>query len=219
METKAKFLTDTRVTGLLYLGLAISGAFAFLYAKTNIYVEGDAALTSSNLIEKVALARTGIAMELLLVIMQALAALWFYKIFKNVESFAAIALMVFGVVNAIAILISSVAWVAALNASISGEQAFFVYYLFHLHEVIWLVASLFFGLWLIPMGYLAAKALMPKILAIILVAGGVGYILSVFVLVVLPEQKTLAEVLPMLATIGEFWMIGYLLVKPRLNVE
>lgn len=68
------------------------------------------------------------------------------------------------------------------------------------------------------MGYLAAKAKMPKALAGLLIIGGVGYILSTIVLVLLPEQKTVSSMLPLAATIGEFWMIGYLLVKPQIKV-
>lgn len=219
MTSKSKFLTDTRVTGLFYLGLAISGVIAFLSVKSNIYVAGNAALTNTNLLDNEFLARIGITVELLLVSFQAMAALWFYKLFKKVDGFAATVLMVLGMVNAVTILISSAAWLVALNISIAGEQESLVYYFFNLHESIWLVASLFFGLWLIPMGYLAAKAKMPKILAVILIAGGIGYILSTLILVLFPNQKTLAEILPLLATIGEFWMIGYLLVKPRLNIE
>jgi hypothetical protein len=55
-----KFFTDTRITGLLYLGLAITGFFVFVFSKSAIYVNGDAIATSSNLLEKEMLARIGI---------------------------------------------------------------------------------------------------------------------------------------------------------------
>ena len=83
-----KFFTDTRITGFLYLGLAMSGIFVFVFAKSGLYVSGDALVTSSNLLEKEMLARTGIAVELLLVAFQAFVALWFYKLFKQVNGFA-----------------------------------------------------------------------------------------------------------------------------------
>ena len=91
--------------------------------------------------------------------------------------------------------------------------------MFGVHETIWLVAGLFFGLWLLPMGYLASKAKMPKVLAVFLIAGGVGYVVSTFISILLPGQKVLINLLTMPATVGELWMVGYLLVKPRLNVE
>lgn len=212
-----KYLTDTRITGLLYLGLAITGLFIFAFAKGNIYISGDPALTKSNMIEKETLARFGLAAELGLVIFQTLTAVWFYKIFSKVNSFAAGMVAVFGVVNAIAILISSTMWLGALNLAIANEAVDKVYNLFTLHELIWVVSGLFFGLWLIPMGYLALNSKMPRLLGWILITGGIGYILSTFIAVLFPNQKSLIEILPMIATVGEFWMIGYLLSKPKLH--
>ncbi len=213
-----KFLTDTRITGILYLGLALTGLFVFLFARSNIFVDGNALVTSTNLIEKENLARLGIAMELALVIFQALTAIWFYKLFRNVDSFASGLIAIFGIINAIAILISSAMWLSALSASSMSNQVALVYNLLNLHESIWLVSGIFFGLWLIPMGYATYKAKMPKILAGVLTLGGIGYILSTFILILLPRFVTLSEMLPMFATIGEFWIIGYLLIKPKLNL-
>lgn len=219
MTTPTKFLTDTRITGLFYLGLAITGVVSFLAIRGTIYVEGDASLTNANLLNNLTLARVGVVVELLLVTLQAMAALWFYKLFRRIDSFASVMLMAFGLVNAIAILISSAAWLMAINiATVKGNIAL-AYYFFNFHEVIWLVASLFFGLWLIPMGLLASEAKISRILAVILIIGGVGYILSVMVLVLFPNQKELGDVLALPATVGEFWMIGYLLIKPKLNTE
>ncbi len=216
-NTKEKFFTDTRITGLLYLALAITGMFVFLVAKSNLYVAGDAASTNTNLLEKETLARFGIVGELLLVASQALVAMWFYKIFKKVNSFAAVVLATFGMVNAVLILISSGAWLAALNAAVLGEPASTAFTLYNLHETIWLVGGLFFGLWLIPMGYLAAQANISRILAGFLIVGGGGYILSTFVVVFFPTQASLAGIMTMPATIGEFWMLGYLLRTPHLH--
>lgn len=212
-----KYLTDTRITGLLYLGLAITGLFVFAFVKGNIYFVGDSALTKSNIIKKETLARLGLAAELGLVIFQTLTAVWFYKLFKKVDSFSAGLIAVFGMVNAIAILISSVMWFGALNLAIANEAADKVYNLFTLHELVWVVSGLFFGLWLIPMGYLAVNSEMSRLLGWILITGGIGYILSTFIAVLFPNQKSLIETLPMIATVGEFWMIGYLLSKPKLN--
>lgn len=206
MKNKYTFLTDTRITGLLYLGLALTGMFAFLFARSNIYVDGNAVATNAHLLEKETLARVGIAVELMLVAFQALTAIWFYKLFRNVNSFGAGMLTALGLVNATAILVSSAMWLSALNAAIAGESAATVFNLFNLHESIWLVSGIFFGLWLLPMGYLAAKTRMPRVLAGFLVAGGIGYILSTLLVILFPEQKSLSGIFALPATIGEFWM-------------
>jgi hypothetical protein len=79
----------------------------------------------------------------------------------------------------------------------------------------WAVGNVFFGLWLIPMGWVViTSGRMPKPLGWILIAGGAGYLLSAIVGHAWADApKVLIDSLPLPATVGEFWMIGYLLVK------
>ena len=44
-----------------------------------------------------------------------------------------------------------------------------------------------------------------------LVAGGVGYVLSAFIRYLAPEAQAVADALAYPATVGEFWIIIYLL--------
>jgi Domain of unknown function (DUF4386) len=90
-----------RTTGLLYLGLAITGAVGFLLIRRRLYDPDDQAATLTNLVENEQLARVGIALEICIALTQALAALWFYRLFRSVDAFAAGAIAVFGVVNAV----------------------------------------------------------------------------------------------------------------------
>ena len=202
-----------RTTGLLYLGLAVSGMISFLGIKSQIFVEGNPADTASKLLEKESLARVGITFEILLVLTQALTAMWFYKLFKKLDSFAAMTLAIFGMVNAVAILIATAFWLSALNSALASNTVELTYNLLSIHNDIWTIATLFFGLWLIPMGYLSRKALMPKALAGFLIIGGALYLASTFVLVLLPNQDMLANLMSIPGTIGEFWIIGYLIFK------
>jgi hypothetical protein len=77
MFHKNAFLTESRITGLLYLGLAVTGIFVFIFVKDNMYVAGDALATNAHFLQKETLARVGVVEELMLVIFQALVALWF----------------------------------------------------------------------------------------------------------------------------------------------
>lgn len=213
MSKNNQTLSVSRTTGLLYLGLAISGMISFLGIRTQIFVEGNPADTASKLLEKDSLARIGIAFELLIVLTQALAALWFYKLFKKLDAFVAMALAVFGIINAVAILIASAFWLSALNSSLASNSIEVTYTLFSVHNDIWLVATLFFGLWLIPMGILSRKALMPRALAWFLMYGGVLYLASAFSLILFPNLDSFSELMSIPGTIGEFWIIGYLILK------
>ena len=54
----------------------------------------------------------------------------------------------------------------------------------------------------------------PRALGWILIAGSVGYIASSVVVVAVPDPSaTVVNGLPLLASVGEFWMIGYLLIR------
>jgi len=83
-----------------------------------------------------------------------------------------------------------------------------------LHDLVWIVGKLFFGFWLIPMGYLAKLTNMPKPLVWFLIVGGIGYTVSAYLNILTPNiSPSIIENITIPATIGEFWMISYLLFK------
>jgi Domain of unknown function (DUF4386) len=210
-----------RVTGAWYLGLAITGIIGFLLVRPTIYVEGDTAATLANLQDKEGLAYLGVMLEMGIVVTQALAAIWFYKLFRNVRNVAGVSVAAFGLVNAVAIMASAVFLATAVSvahdASLApaGDAAATVGVLYELSINAWGVGALFFGLWLIPMGWTAiTTARFPVALGWILVIGGAGYLLSSIVDYGFASPPSLlVEGLAFPATIGEFWMIGYLLLR------
>jgi hypothetical protein len=209
-----------RVTGLWYLALALAGLFGFLIVRPQIYVAGDPGTTLSNLGDKETIARLGLVLELALVLTQALASVWFYKLFRKLNETAAWALAVFGIVNTVAILASAVFMTTALTVAgdvslaPGGDAAATVQLMYELSTNAWGVGALFFGLWLIPMGHIASSSgRMPTWLGRILIVGGVGYVLSAVLGYGIEEAPTwLVKGLTFPASVGEFWMIGYLLI-------
>ena len=210
-----------RVAGVWYLALALAGVFGFLLIRPQIYVAGDPTATLANLVDHEGVARLGLVFELALVVTQALAAVWFYKLFRSINQTAAFAVAVFGMANAIAVMASAVFMATALtvagDASLApgGDVAAATQLMYQLSSTCWGVGSLFFGLWLIPMGHIAASSgRMPKWLGRVLIIGGCGYLVSGFVSYGLAGAPSwLVDGLAIPATIGELWMIGYLLTK------
>lgn len=208
-----------RVAGLWYLGLAVTGMLGFLLVRPAIHIPGDPAATARNIMDREALARAGVALELGIVLTQVLAAVWFYKLFRGINAVAAGSLAAFGFVNAIAILGSAACMATAVmvagDAGLApgGDVAATVQLLFEMSSKFWGVGALFFGLWLIPMGQLTIQSgRMPKVLGWILIGGGAGYMLSAFLSNgVAGAPAWLVDGLTVPATLGEFWMIGYLL--------
>jgi hypothetical protein len=209
-----------RATGVWYLVLAILGILGYLVVRPQVYVADDPAATLSNLVEREGLARLGLGLELGLVAVGAVLAVWFYKLFRRFNPGAAWAVAVFGIVNAVAIMASALFMAAALavagDAGLApgGDVAATTQLMFELSSHSWGVGSLFFGLWLIPMGYaVITSKLMPIWLGRALIAGGAAYLVSVFLDYAIDAPTWLVEGLPFVATVGEFWMLGYLLLR------
>lgn len=220
VQAQASLNRTARATGLWYLGVAITGLVGFILIRESLYVDGDPAATAANLIENATRARIGIALDLGLVITQTMAALWFYRLFRHVDSFAAASVAALGIVNAVAIMIATAFSATALATAIGdtpapgGDSAANAQMFYDLNEATWSVAGIFFGLWLIPMGYLVLKSrTMPRVLGFVIIAGGIGYIVATYVGFLLPNAADAADSLTWIAAIGEFWIIGYLLIK------
>jgi hypothetical protein len=209
-------IRTARTTGLLYLGLAIAGALGFLLIRSQLFVADDPAATLANLVEHESLARAGVAFEMLIVVTHALAAVWFYRLFRTADPFAAGGIAAFGLVNAVAVLVSAALLATAVEFALDpvGDAAATVQLLYLVSGNLWGVGALFFGLWLIPMGWCVLRSgWMPRALGWILVVGGIGYVLSAFIRYLVPDAPVLADALAYPATVGEFWMVGYLLIR------
>lgn len=208
-------LATARLTGLWYLLLAIFGILGFLWLHPLLFIAGDPELTLQNLTANPTQARARLALELGIVASQALAAVWFYKLFKDIHHWAAFATAGWGLLNAAAILVSGIAMgtaidMAAYTGTSASEKLLVIEMLTQMAAKAWSLGGLFFGLWLMPMGYAVIQSgRMPLWMGRMLLAGGIGYILSTF-LATLGISHVLVEALTFPATIGEFWMIGYL---------
>lgn len=203
-----------RTTGLLYLALGLCGMAGFLLIRPQLFDPADPAATLARLVEYEGLARIGIALELTLVVTQVLAALWFYRLFRPVDRASAGAIAVFATLNGVAFVGSAAFLGAALTVALDPVGADASQLMYIVSENFWGVGNLFFGLWLIPMGVAALRSgWTPRPLGWILVGGGVCYLVSAYVNYLAPSAGAISGVLVVPATIGEFWMIGWLLLR------
>lgn len=220
-ETNTSEMVRTaRITGLLYLGLAITGLLGYMLIRNQLFVVGNPEETLANLVQHEFLARLGIVVEMGIVITQALAALSFYRLFNSFNTFAAGAIAAFGLVNAAAILTSAALLATALDVSqdasltMAGTTAATTQLMYIASGHLWTVGGIFFGLWLIPMGWLALRSgWMPSVLGWILMIGGAGYVANAMLSYLLPNAGPALDLLTIPATIGELWMVGYLCLR------
>lgn len=209
-------IRTARLTGLFYLALAVTGMLGFLLIRPQVFIGGDPEIALAAIVGNESLARIGLVLELGIVVAQVLTALWFFKLFRSVNAFAAATVATFGLMNAVAILGSAAALSSAVQVAVGGgvEAGSQVTTLVHLSEGFWAAGVVFFGAWLIPMGYLAIRSgWIWRWLGWVLIIGGVGYVASILVDILAPQVTLATALLTIPATIGEFGILAYLLIR------
>ena len=144
---------NARLAGLLYLVVAICGGFAELAARGSIKAADDIAqaLRDDAEVMRIAFAADVVAYTCFLLV-----GLSLYALFKDVHRVAAVAMLT---MNAVSVAIQSLNLVnhaGAVLAAERGSDELAVLFL-DLHGVGYLIAQVFFGGWLIPLGYLAVS--------------------------------------------------------------
>jgi hypothetical protein len=210
--------TLARLTGLAYGAMIPGGIAGFLTARPGLFDPDSAANTLANLLARGDLALIGVLGNLTVILAQALAAIGFYALLRERHPVSAFGVAGFGLVNCAAILTGAAAsWAALLIApTLAPEQAPIVQALYLIEGNAWSLGNLFFGLWLIPMGWAAWRSgefHAGGVLGRILIGGGVLYAVGA-VLSAVPAAVAagLPDLCAMPATVGELWMVGALLV-------
>lgn len=210
-------IKTARIAGGWYLLMAVSGVLGFMVFHSQIFVTANPQQTLTNLVELESTARIRLLLEFCIVISQALTAVWFFKLFKDNYEWEAWTLGVWGTVNALTIMISAISMASAIavaNSDIgSAEDKLLLIEGFQsIISNAWGIGGLFFGLWLFPLGYIVIKSKrMPVWLGRVIVLGGIGYLISTLIRYA-GIDFGFNSFLTLPATIGEFWMIGYLLI-------
>lgn len=215
-DKQGELVMTARTAGIWYLIMAISGILGFLIFHPQVFDSEDSHKTLTNLIDLESLARTRLLLEFAIIVSQALTAVWFFKLFRNINEWAAWAVGIWGMINSVAIMISAISMGSAIEIASSSQivedKVIVIELLSSLIRNAWGVGGLFFGLWLIPLGYIITSSKrMPIWLGRTLIAGGLGYLIST-TFNYIGIESPLVGYLTVPATVGEFWMIGYLLI-------
>ncbi len=223
-----------RIAGIFYLLVGIFGGFAEGFVDPKMYVAGDAAATTANVVANSVLVRMGVVAHLVDGAYFALTALTLYVLLKQVHKSVARAMLVFVVIAVGMISLNAVFQFEGLQVATDGSyptafgaagSSALVLLLLDVQHYGTLAAQVFFGLWLAPLGYLAYKSgLFPRALGVILVVATVSYLLDL--LAAFSSRELAKQIHPFLIiapAIAEVWMVVYLLVwgvrTPRTPIE
>jgi hypothetical protein len=213
-----------RTAGLLYLVVAVCGGFSELYVRAGVKVPGDAAATAANISASATLFRVGALSDLVNLVCFLVLALILYGLLKPVGARAALAMLVFNAVS-VAVMTANMAnhlgallvatsqdYGGALGASSSAASAMLF---LDLHAQGYLLAGIFFGLWLLPLGYLlASSGAAPRALGVLLMVGSLGYVADAVANLLAPTTApALTPLLVLPSVLAEVALIFWLLVK------
>src|SRR5438132_4267700 len=212
-----------RIAGLLYLVVGIFGGFAVAYVSPLLYVPGNAAATAGNVLANAGLVRIGVIADLFQATVFVFLGMTLYLLLRHVQRNVASAMVILVAIATTIMCLDKVFQFAALRVAtdpsyasalgVAGSNAV-VLLLLDIHNYGYLIAQIFFGLWLVPLGYLAYTSKMfPRALGVVLIAAGISYLLDLLVAFASPElSRTVHAYFAILPTIAEVWMLGYLLV-------
>lgn len=205
--------------------VAVLGAWAHGYVRAQTYVQGDAAATANNVVDNASLVRLGFVADLVQAALMLFVVMALYMLLQHVNKTVARMMVMFVVVSvAITCLNMVFQFGSVVVAEDPGYAAAFgvqgsdglVLLLLDLQHAGYLIAQIFFGLWLFPLGVLAYRSgMFPRTIGVLLMAGTVAYLTDAILQFLAPgiAEVISAPVLIPVVILAEVAMLGYLLIK------
>lgn len=180
--------TYARITGALYVVIFFLGPVAFFMGRTSVVVPGDPAATIDNLMASEAMFRLGMVAETAIVLIEIVVSAILYVLLRPVSRplslASALARFAQSVVQAVnlftaapaLLLLGGAGYLAAFEAGQLNALALLFMDVNAFMIIIW---GLIFGFHLLLLGYLVYRSgFWPRLLGILLIVGGVGYLLQ-----------------------------------------
>ena len=212
-----------RFAGLLYVLMSIVGFFAMAYVPGKLIVHGNAAATASNISAFETLFRLGIAGELIGQAGFIFVALALYDLLKGVNRRQALLMVLLIVVSVPIAFLNELNSFAALVlvrgtdflSMFDKTQRDALAMLFlHLHGRGFVVAEIFWGLWLFPLALLVYKSrFLPRFLGVWLALAGFAWVILSLTGILLPQYQDKVDTYLQPAIVGEIAFMLWLLVK------
>lgn len=211
-----------RVAGFLYLIYIIVHVLADVFGRSKIIVFDDAAATAQNMMASEWQFQVGFISDLLAAMLFLLAAWALYVLLKRINQNVALLFLLLNL-GGVAVQCFSDLFLVGSQMLVSSPdyldvfpadqlQAFAMLFL-NLHKNGFMVAQIFYGAWLFPLGYLVFKSgFLPRILGIVLMVHCAFWLMTFLQFFLFPGFDVITYVSYPLGFIAEFGLSLWLLI-------
>ena len=211
-----------RMAGSLYLIYIVISIFADVLGRSKLIIFGDAAATAKNIMASEWQFRIGFMGDLLSAVLFLLTAWALYVLLKPVSNNIALLFLLFNL-GGVAMQCFSDLFLFASQLLLSGAgylkvfqadqlQALAMLFLY-LYKNGFMIAQIFYGAWLFPLGYLVFKSgFLPRILGLILMIHCVAWLMTFLQFFLFPGFTAITYVTYPLGFISEFGLTLWLLI-------
>ncbi len=216
-------MNPVRFAGLLYVLTSIIGFFAMGYVPGKLIVHGNAVATATNIMASETLFRLGIVASLIGQAAFIFVALALYELLKGVNRRRASLMVLLIVVSVPIAFLNELNSIAALTL-VRGPDFLSIFekpqrealamLFLNLHHYGIVVAEIFWGLWLFPLGLLVYRSrFLPRFLGVWLILAGFAWIVLSLTGVLLPQYVNKVDTFSQPAIIGEIVFMFWLLIR------
>ncbi|MBE2223473.1 MAG: DUF4386 domain-containing protein [Anaerolineae bacterium] len=227
MKTKVNELSPNayaRIAGVLYLIITVAAIFAHFVIPEQFIVPGDAAATAVNIANSEILFRLGaIGMELVILLSEIVLSVVLYILFKPVNKtlslLAAVSRIAMTTIHGLNLLnyyfVLRLLTGSNYMIAFGQEQVNALVTLFlDAHSIGFTIGIAFLVPHVLILGYLIYKSgYFPKVLGILFVAAGVGYLIDTIGLLLVPAYTTTPGLIALVIAVAEISFPIWLLVK------
>lgn len=213
-----------RVAGLLYLVVVLTGIFNLAYVPSKLIVWNDAAITFKNIEASETMFRVGVVSGLVCYMAFLFLPIVLYKLLKPVNEVCAMFMVLLAVVSVpvsflnirhqfdVLELVGNAGYLSVFRSEELHAQV-----LFYLHSYSSgnKIVSIFWGLWLLPFGWLVFKSgFLPKALGVLLMIGCFGYLVHFIAGFLFPNygETFIASIITKPGSIGEIGICLWLMI-------
>jgi hypothetical protein len=216
-----RYEKTARNAGLLYLAMAVTGAFTLMYVPGKLIVAGDASKTVANLLAHESLVRFDLAVGLITTTLFLFSALALYQLLKDVNRQHAALMVILVMVQVPQSFVTELLQMGALelargadflSAIDQSHRETLAMLCVRLNSKSAVLSEFLWGVWLFPLAVLVYRSgFLPRFLGVWLFINGVAYVAMSFLGLFTPEYSDAIFKFAFPAMLGELALTAWLL--------